>query len=65
MATDWTKIFRKYKGKWVALTDDEKSIIAAGSTVAEVMDKSKRKGFNLPVLFKIPTANTAYIGGLT
>lgn len=62
MAIDWRKIFKAYKGKWVALKDDEKSVIAFGKTIKEVMEKSKKKGFDLPILFRVPTENIAYIG---
>lgn len=62
MAIDWTKIFKTYKGKWIALEDDEKTVITSGKTVEEVMEKSKKKGFDLPILFRVPKESIAYIG---
>lgn len=62
MAIDWTKIFQKYKGLWVALNDDEKTVISSGKTVKEVMSRAKKKGFTLPILFRVPTKITPYIG---
>ena len=35
MATDWTHIFKRYKGQWVALADDETTVIAAAATARE------------------------------
>jgi len=34
MAHDWTKLFKKYKGLWVALLDDEKTVVGSGNTAA-------------------------------
>lgn len=64
MAIDWTHIYKKYKGLWVGLKDDEVTVIASGETVKEVMDKSRKKGFNLPILFKVPTKIVPFIGGI-
>lgn len=55
MAINWTHIYKKYKGLWVGLADDEVTVVASGKTVKDVMDKSNRKGFSLPILFKVPT----------
>ena len=63
MAIDWTQIYEKYKGLWVALKEDQKTVIASGKTVKDVMEKSKRKGFKEPILFKVPTEIIPYIGG--
>ncbi len=54
MAIDWTKIYKKYKGLWVALKEDKKTVVASGKTVKEVMAKSQRKGFSQPILFRVP-----------
>lgn len=62
MAIDWTKIYKKYNGQWIALKNDEKTIIASGKKVEEVMKKSKEKGFDLPILFRVPIESSAYIG---
>lgn len=55
MVIDWTKIYKKYRGLWVGLKDDQKTVIASGETVREVMDKAKKKGFGEPILFRVPT----------
>lgn len=62
MAIDWTKIYQKYKGSWIALKDNEKEVIASGKSIDEVMKKSKIKGYSLPILLKVPTKMVAYIG---
>jgi len=62
MIPDWTDLFRKYKGLWVGLKDDEKTVVAKGKTVGEVMEKAKRLGFKKPILFRIPSRIIPYIG---
>ena len=42
MAIDWTKICKKYRGLWVGLKSDKKTVVASGRTVMEVMEKSQR-----------------------
>ncbi len=33
VATDWTKIYKNYQGLWVALKDDEETVIASGKSL--------------------------------
>lgn len=60
---DWTNICKKYKGLWVALKDDKKTVVASGETVKEVMQKAQKKGFKEPILFHVPTKILPYVGG--
>ena len=48
-----TELFKKYQGKWLALTDDDK-FICAGRTLAKIMQKSKKQGYDQPVTIKVP-----------
>jgi len=32
MAKNWTHLFEKYRGKWVALAEDETTVLAAAET---------------------------------
>ena len=61
-AIDWTKIYKKYKGLWVALKKDNKTVIASGKTLKEAIEKAKKKGYKEPILFKVPTEILPYIG---
>jgi len=63
MAIDWTKICKKYKGLWIGLKDDEKTVVASGKNVKEVMWKAKQKGYETPILFRVPTKIIPYVGG--
>ncbi len=63
MATrNFIDIHRKYKGKWVALTPDEKSVVASGQTLKKILTDAKKRGFEHPVVMKVPQAVLPYIG---
>ena len=52
---DWTHLFEKYRGKWVALADDEATVLAVGDTATEA-HVSARESSALPILYKVPDA---------
>lgn len=62
MAIDWTKIYHKYKGLWVALKNDEKTVVSSGKTAKEAWDKAQKEGFTKPILSKIPVKIIPYVG---
>lgn len=57
---DRTDIFRKYQNKWVALTDDNK-VISAGSSFADTLKKAIKKGFDNPIVTKMPDLRYDYL----
>ena len=64
MAKDWTKLYKKYNGLWVALDEDETTVLGYGSTVKEALEKAKSKTSKTPFLTRIPKTLDAYIGAL-
>lgn len=62
MAIDWTRIYKKYKGLWVALKEDEKTVIASGRTAKEAWEAAQRKGFKKPILTFMPKRLVTYVG---
>lgn len=62
MAIDWTRIYKKYKGLWVALKRDEKTVIASGKTAKQVWDVAQKKGFSKPILTRMPNKLIPYVG---
>jgi hypothetical protein len=62
MAIDWSQIFKKYKGLWVALKDDEKTVVASGKTAKEAWQKAQKRGFAKPILTRMPTKLIPYVG---
>ncbi|MEK9183749.1 MAG: DUF5678 domain-containing protein [Patescibacteria group bacterium] len=65
MVIDWTKLYKKYKGLWVALKNDQKTVVASGKTVKEVMKKAESKGAKKPILMKMPIKIVPYVGSFT
>lgn len=62
MAIDWTTIYKKYKGYWIALKGDEQTVVAFGKTAKEAWLKAKNKGFVKPILSHMPTKLIPYVG---
>lgn len=62
MAIDWTKIYKKYKGLWVALKNDEVTVISSGKTAKEAWNRAQKKGFKKPILTRMPARLIPYIG---
>jgi len=62
MVKDWSKIYKKYKGKWVALAEDEETVLASGKTLVETLDRVAKKGHRDPIMTRMPENLTAYVG---
>lgn len=61
-AIDWSKIYQKYKGKWVAVKTDHKTVIASGDSAKEVWEKAQEKGYKNPILSHLPKKLISLIG---
>lgn len=61
-AIDMTQVIKNYKGLWVGLKDDQKTVVASGKTVKAVVAKARKKGFERPILFRVPTKVMPYVG---
>lgn len=57
---DKTKIFKKYQNRWVALTENDE-VISAGLTLDEALEKAKKKGFENPIITRIPDLKYDYV----
>ena len=64
MAKDWTKIQKKYKGQWVALGEDEQTVLGAGLSVRDAVRKAKKKSKKTPFLVHMPKEVTPYAGAV-
>ena len=62
MPIDWTKIYKKYKGLWVALKDDHKTVVASGKTPEEALKLANKKGFISPFLTRVPEKILPFVG---
>jgi hypothetical protein len=54
MAIDWTEIYTKYKGRWVALKDDEQTVVGSGDSVREALDQARAHGYDDPIVTRMP-----------
>ena len=63
-AIDMTKIYKDYKGKWVAVKDYETrpAVVASGKTLKEAMEKAQQKGFKMPLMMQIPKKVLYFVG---
>lgn len=62
-AVDWTKIYKKHRGYWVALKDPNTTIVvASGKTLKETLEKAKKKGVIQPLVTQIPREVLPIIG---
>ena len=62
MAIDWTEIYKQYKGLWIALKDDEKTVIASGKTAKQAWSRAQEKGYKKPILTRMPEKLATYVG---
>ena len=62
MKKDWSKLYKKYKGMWVALAEDEATILGVGKTVKEAV--AKAQSTQTPFLTFVPNTLDAYVGVL-
>jgi hypothetical protein len=62
MAINWTPIYEQYKGKWVALANDEKTVVASSTSVEQVVKLANARGEKRPILLKVPVKQMTYIG---
>ena len=61
---DWTEIFEKYKGLWVALKEDEQTVVGSGKTLREALEDANRHGHTKPIMLNVPNEVTTLVGGL-
>lgn len=54
------KLLKKYRNKWLALTDDEK-ILCSGTSLKEVLDGALSKGISDPVTLRVPDLRYEFV----
>lgn len=62
MPINWTNLQKKYKGLWLALAKDEKTVIAYGKTAREALEKAKAKSTQTPFLARMPEKISSFVG---
>ncbi len=61
-AINWDNIREIYKGQWVALEDDEQTVIASGRSVKDVLEKAKGEGYAEPIVAFMPWELVSFAG---
>ncbi len=59
---DLSKIIAANKNKWIALTPDNKKLIASGKTLNQVLNLSRKKGIDNPSVMKVPDISPSFVG---
>ncbi len=64
MAKDWTNLYKKYKGLWVALAWDEVTVLATHKTARVALEKARQGGYKTPILMRVPDDLKTFVGAL-
>jgi len=64
MNLDLKRLIKNYGGRWVALNDNSSKVIASGTKAQKVYDEAKKKGSEIPKLYKVPNKYIPIIGAL-
>jgi hypothetical protein len=59
---DWSSLFTHYKGQWVALADDEVTVLGAALTAKGALAASDSKGAPSPILYRVPETLDTFVG---
>jgi glycerol-3-phosphate dehydrogenase len=51
---DLSKILKPYSDEWVALSNDEKKVVASAKTLEKAINMAKEKGEKFPIMTKVP-----------
>lgn len=60
---NWTPLYKKYKGLWVALLKDEITVVGYGKTLKEAKEKALQNGYSNPIFTRMPESLSAFAGG--
>ncbi len=62
-ALDMQKVYKDYKGKWVALEGpNSNKVVASGKDLRKVFEEARRKGIDIPTVAQIPKKLIPIVG---
>ena len=64
MSINWMKIMKKYAGLWVAMKQDEETVITSAKNARKAFQDAKEKGYARPILVRIPKEVVNYVGSI-
>ncbi len=59
---DWTDVFKRYRGKFVAFKNDRKTVVGSGNTIRSAKIAAKKKGCDDPIITRMPRTLRNFIG---
>ena len=59
---NWTHLFPKFAGLWVAFAKDEQTVISSAKSLEYTVKMAEEKGYKMPLLFKVPMESLPYVG---
>ncbi len=59
---NFTNIYKKYSGSWIALDEKLQKVISSNKSAKEAHKEAVKKGHINPTLFKVPKHNLPYVG---
>jgi len=63
-AINWTQLYKRYKGLWVALLKDEVTVVGHGKTLQAAQKMALKKGYDHPIFTRVPPNFGPMIGGI-
>ncbi len=61
---DWMELAKTYRGKWVAMKPDHKTVAGSGDSFDAALADAKKKGCEEPFLAHIPKTPRYFAGGI-
>lgn len=58
---DWSHLFKKYRGKWVALAEDDTTVVASGTSAREARNAALKKTPR-HFLLRVPERDEIFLG---
>ena len=62
MNSDWTNIYKQYKGLWVALLSDGITVVGNGKTAEAARKNAEKNGHRETFLMSVPTEAFNFVG---
>lgn len=59
---NWTSLYRKFRGKWVALKGDQKTVVGSGPTLKGALEAAQKNGYADPILTRVPNVLRNFVG---
>lgn len=59
---NWSGLFKRYAGMWVALAEDEETVVAASKDAKVAFEEARKSGLKVPIMLKVPEESILYIG---